>query len=373
MDGGKRLAWAVGIGVASWCGFIAAAATSSIPDEPPVETTRGVGVEVGGAVSIEDESERPVVGEPADGTPEPAETVTPIIALGPEKPGPAEAEPVAPKAAPATTPVTSSITAKDTTDVEEPVLDPQAATGDAASGEPAGDAPAEARAASLEATPVPAREALPLGSGDARDEGGAGLGMFTSDGLGVARTVGAVAAVIVLILVARFLIGRVARLGGVGLRGQLGAGGRSPSGIVQILGRYPVSRGHTLVLMKLDRRVLLLSQTATGFSTLSEITDADDVASILSKSRDEEGESLTARFGAMLRRLERDPEMGRADDVEIAPYLRRPSLDELEGFEDGARGAPGGDGFGRADDELETDDAGAALRRRLEGLRGLSA
>ncbi len=130
-----------------------------------------------------------------------------------------------------------------------------------------------------------------------------------------------------------------------------------------------------LVLMKLDRRVLLLSQTSAGFATLSEITDADDVASILSKSRDEEGESLTARFGAMLRRLERDPEMGRADDVEIAPYLRRPSLDEIEGFE-GDRGVGAGSdriSLGHSDDTLETDDAGDALRRRLEGLRGLSA
>src|SRR5690606_30564923 len=40
------------------------------------------------------------------------------------------------------------------------------------------------------------------------------------------------------------------------LRASLGAGGRAPAGIMEILGRYPVGRGATLVLLKLDRRIL---------------------------------------------------------------------------------------------------------------------
>ncbi len=109
-----------------------------------------------------------------------------------------------------------------------------------------------------------------------------------------ARTVGAVGGVLILILLVRMLLGRAARLGAGGIRGQLCAGGRAPSGIVQILGRYPVSRGQMLVLMKLDRRVLLLSQTSAGFATPIQITDSDDLASIPSKSPYDARESPSA-------------------------------------------------------------------------------
>ena len=48
------------------------------------------------------------------------------------------------------------------------------------------------------------------------------------------------------------------------LRATLGAGGRAPAGILEVLGRYPVGRGVTLILLKLDSRILLLSQSAGG-------------------------------------------------------------------------------------------------------------
>lgn len=99
------------------------------------------------------------------------------------------------------------------------------------------------------------------------------------------------------------------------LRSALGAGGRAPSGIMEILGRYPVSRGATLVLLKLDSRVLLLSQTSggrfgagAGFQTLAEINDPEEVASILIRSRDAEGDSLAERFRSMLHRFDRQIE-----------------------------------------------------------------
>ena len=238
-------------------------------------------------------------------------------------------------------------------------------------GEGAGEGVDDGAEVGHEAAPAtgaePARERLPLGGLRTGERKGFGdtAKATPMGGFGILRTLGAVAAVIVLIVLSRLLLGRVARVGNTGIRAQLGAGGRAPSGIVQILGRYPVARGHTLVLMKLDRRILLLSQTAAGFTTLTEITDAEEVASILSKSRDEEGESLTARFGTLLRRLERDPAMADTDDIEIAPYLRRPSLDEIDGFEPTLAATE--------DAPLEEEDPGEALRRRLEGLRGLSA
>lgn len=93
----------------------------------------------------------------------------------------------------------------------------------------------------------------------------------------------------------------VARRGG--MLGAMGPGGRAPAGVVEILARYPVGRGQSLVLIKIDRRVLVVSHTGGGLSTLCEITDAEDVASLLVKTRDEESASMDARFRGLLDRF----------------------------------------------------------------------
>src|SRR5262249_34396680 len=77
------------------------------------------------------------------------------------------------------------------------------------------------------------------------------------------QTIAALAGVVALILVLGVVVKRVARRGG-GLLGALGPGGRAPSGLLEVLGRYPVGRGATLVLLKLDRRILLLCQGGGG-------------------------------------------------------------------------------------------------------------
>lgn len=104
------------------------------------------------------------------------------------------------------------------------------------------------------------------------------------------------------------------------LAASMGAGGKSPAGIIEIIGRYPVGRAGSLVLLRLDRRVLLLSQSssssgrgalrsgAASLSTLCEITAPDEVASILAKARDDEGESLAARFQSLLSGMSQDPD-----------------------------------------------------------------
>lgn len=120
------------------------------------------------------------------------------------------------------------------------------------------------------------------------------------------RTAGALALVVGLMLLCKKFFLKLSMSGG-GVASQLGAGGRAPSGVLEVLARYPVSRGHTLVLLKMDRRILLLGHSSSGFTTLSEINDADEVASLLLKTRDEEGETMTARFNALLRGMERDP------------------------------------------------------------------
>jgi flagellar biogenesis protein FliO len=157
----------------------------------------------------------------------------------------------------------------------------------------------------------------------------------------------------------------------------LGAGGRAPAGILEILGRYPVGRGATLVLLKLDRRILLLSQNAggrmgsgAGFTTLSEITDPEEVASILVKARDADGDSMAERFRSMLGRADRD-----LADAEAAPRGRRARStsagDTAEVWDTAAGTIPVVD-LTRQPGPAE--HAGAAtLRRRLASLQTQSA
>jgi flagellar biogenesis protein FliO len=116
------------------------------------------------------------------------------------------------------------------------------------------------------------------------------------------RTGAALGVVIALALGGGWVIRRVSRSGAGGLLGALGAGGRAPAGVIEVLARYPVGRGATLVLLKLDRRVLLTCQThgrggpQGAMATLCEITDPDEVASILVRTRDQSGESIEAGF-----------------------------------------------------------------------------
>lgn len=182
------------------------------------------------------------------------------------------------------------------------------AVAEAEPAEPISDNPAASPAASSaeggreRATPLlPQGASLPsraLRSPEEQREAGAGDSWLW-------RTGASLGVVLALIFVLRWLMRKTAGRAG-GFRHQLGAGGRAPAGVLFVLGRYPVSRGHSLVLLRLDRRVLLVSQTASGMRTLTELTDPREVASIIQQTQDEEGASLSARFTSLLKRFEKD-------------------------------------------------------------------
>lgn len=123
---------------------------------------------------------------------------------------------------------------------------------------------------------------------------------------GWVRTGLALGGVIGLVLLTRIALVRLSKRSG-SLALSIGGGGRAPSGVLEVLGRYPVARGQTLVLLRMDRRILLLSQSSAGCSTLAEVTDADEVASLLLKTRDEEGATNATRFNELLHQMENDP------------------------------------------------------------------
>ncbi|MBO6514654.1 MAG: hypothetical protein JJ974_11880 [Phycisphaerales bacterium] len=143
------------------------------------------------------------------------------------------------------------------------------------------------------------------------------------------RTVATLAGVLMLIFALAHIYKRIARTRG-GLSGQIGAGGRAPAGLVEVLGRYPISSGMTLVVLRFDRKVLLLSHAGRsrgkkglagvgGMQTLCEVSSAEEVASILAKTRDASGESIAASFERTLQ------EAGSATDQEIAKAMYQPA------------------------------------------------
>jgi hypothetical protein len=122
-----------------------------------------------------------------------------------------------------------------------------------------------------------------------------------------------------------------------GIASSLGAGGKAPSGVLEVLGRYPIGGGVSLVLLRLDRRLLLLSQTQRllgrgaspgGFRTLCEITDPEEVASILVKTQDEAGESMTQRFNGLLQRFDKTMDASEAEPARPVPRDRGADLVE---------------------------------------------
>jgi hypothetical protein len=137
--------------------------------------------------------------------------------------------------------------------------------------------------------------------------------------------------VVALATIAIVLVKSWARKRG-GVASSLGAGGRAPSGVLEVLGRYPIGGGVSLVLLRLDRRLLLLSQTQRmfgrgaspgGFRTLCEITDPEEVASLLLKTQDEAGESMTQRFNGLLQRFDKTMETSDSRTLDSAPALAR--------------------------------------------------
>ena len=252
-----------------------------------------------------------------------------VVAPAVAAPGPVTVEPEAAKAAPET--------------ISDSTPDPEA----------------EAKALA-----VAAREAQPLGGSRGPLVGAEGEAAATRGwwgGSGVVQAIASTGAVIVLIFGTRWVIVRTSRspLGAASVRSQLGAGGRAPSGLLFVLGRYPVSRGSSLVLIQLDRRVLLLSQSGAGFQTLAEIGDPEEVASIIAKARDEEGESISAKFSSLLKTFDRRHAESERDD-ELRSVVRPIAA---------GRGGPsdtveiGGTG--------EDEESPEAIRDRLTALKAL--
>jgi hypothetical protein len=185
------------------------------------------------------------------------------------------------------------------------------------------------------------------------------------------RTIIALAAVLALIAVVAAIVKFAGKRSG-GLFAALAPAAKAPQGVLEILARYPVTTGTQLVVIKFDRRVLLVSQTANKgwrggatLATLCELTDASDVASILIKTRGEEQASLAVKFQKML--ATEDTEFDKPADRN--PYAIRPQIKPVSA--PGARLDVVASDASNADPKSPKQTA-AAIRQRLAAMQSSS-
>ena len=191
----------------------------------------------------------------------------------------------------------------------EAANNPAAPSAPQAVGEPSAppSGPASPGADSAEIAPIsvqlPPHESTPLGqpntifSARPQDDPSAQkksvLAVLDPRTNGALRTAGALTLVIVLLLATRSVLKRFG--------GPL-TGGR-PSGVLQVLARFPIGRGQHLVLLQLGRRIVLVHQAKTGMTSLSEVSDPDEVAQLLARVEAGSSEKRSAGFQTILGRL----------------------------------------------------------------------
>lgn len=76
-----------------------------------------------------------------------------------------------------------------------------------------------------------------------------------------------------------------------------------PKDVLEVLGRSPLAARHNLQLIRLGRRLLLVSVTPETAETLAEITDADEVNHLASLCRQGQPDSITGSFRQALHQL----------------------------------------------------------------------
>lgn len=73
-----------------------------------------------------------------------------------------------------------------------------------------------------------------------------------------------------------------------------------PGEVVQILGRAPLSGRQEMHLVRVGNKLLLLSVTATGAETLTEITEPEEIDRLAGICRQSHPDSITASFREIL-------------------------------------------------------------------------
>ncbi len=176
------------------------------------------------------------------------------------------------------------------------------------------------------------------------------------------RVLGALAAVIGLIFLLRWLGKRFFAL----------PTAQRSSGVVQVLSRSVLSPKQQLVLVRVGQRVLVAADNGAQLSPLSEITDPDEVASLMGQLQSEKGNGASGTssraFNSMFGRLKQSygnggsDAAGRADEAaddeaELAHEADEPGDSDEPEYAVSLSGRAAG-----------TENVVAATRQELNGL-----
>jgi len=137
-----------------------------------------------------------------------------------------------------------------------------------------------------QSAPLPpnSSEDLPLGRPHATAPGATAAG--SSDGYGVVRTAGALALIIGLIIALRFVLQRL-------------SGSPSPAAagrLVELLGRSNIGPRTHILFLRINRQIIVASQTPQGLSTLAVLDQPDDIAWVLAQTQDRGFRSILGKF-----------------------------------------------------------------------------
>ena len=116
-----------------------------------------------------------------------------------------------------------------------------------------------------------------------------------STGTWVLKTLGALGLVLALVLVLRVFLQRFNRYTPGGA-----------DGMVEVLGRSGIGPKTSVLFLRIDRRIVVVAQGATGLDTLMQIDDPEEVAALIGRFESARPKSLSAGFRQMLQRFDGD-------------------------------------------------------------------
>jgi flagellar biogenesis protein FliO len=94
---------------------------------------------------------------------------------------------------------------------------------------------------------------------------------------------------------------------------------RLPDEIIEVLGRTTIAAKQSLHLVRVGSKLIVVSVTAAGTETLTEVTDPGEVSRILAACQQHQHHSSTSAFRQVFEQLGREPAHGFLGSNSVQP------------------------------------------------------